>query len=388
MITIDKYCSYIQLITNHINAVSGDYIASNLVGRVDYGWVTYRDPDKNWYSKTYVPELNKMATSLIGMNSCNKWYYVKDSDLYDVYLNELFSNLEIRFKDEAYAKDTDEPALIKTIDSWKTQIRKEYDRSLHIKAIVWELLRTEFNTNVRRAIYDLARKALSLPENFDFDQFEDDGKQYTVVNYLNKWVRLDAVVGIFCNFRRYGYHFPVSPKDKEIVIKKEVYHPFLFEMRLVQIGPDIFDNNSKVEDLTLPDSLHHIEWSFWKCKKLKNIHISTSSPCQNPNYKSIDGVLFSGDGKTLIAYPNAHGNSYSIPDGVTSIEKFAFKSCDVIETLYIPQSMKRIGINAFYRCANLSHIVCDMNEQLFAFEGFIGDYMPFNASWFFKKNIK
>ncbi|MDR3147947.1 MAG: leucine-rich repeat domain-containing protein, partial [Treponema sp.] len=37
----------------------------------------------------------------------------------------------------------------------------------------------------------------------------------------------------------------------------------------------------------------------------------------NPAYTTIDGVLFSKDGRTLVAYPAGKGSSYAIPQGVT-----------------------------------------------------------------------
>ena len=79
---------------------------------------------------------------------------------------------------------------------------------------------------------------------------------------------------------------------------------------------------------------------------------------------SHDGVLYRFIGDIaqrhneceLIAYPNMHAKYYQIPDEieyyhrkrkVIGISKFAFKDCDNIETLYIPKSVKYIGLNAF-----------------------------------------
>lgn len=55
---------------------------------------------------------------------------------------------------------------------------------------------------------------------------------------------------------------------------------------------------------------------------LENINVSPD----NPVYKSIDGVLFSKDGKKLIWYPPTknEGKSYTVPNSVKTIASRAF----------------------------------------------------------------
>jgi hypothetical protein len=174
-----------------------------------------------------------------------------------------------------------------------------------------------------------------------------------------------------------------------VTIGSTISHPYLSEMTIVEIGPNVFDSNLEVETITIPNTVKRIDWSFWKCRKLSSINISSSGYRYESNcYKSIDGVLYSGDGKMLIAYPNNHGETYVIPDDVTTIGKFAFKSCTSINNLFIPNSLTRIEVNAFYRCENLKRIVCDMEYQKFQFDGFIGDYKPFDAQWYFISNVR
>ena len=61
--------------------------------------------------------------------------------------------------------------------------------------------------------------------------------------------------------------------------------------------------------------------SFLDCKNLKSIEINKN----NNKYKSIDGVLFTKDGKTLITYPaSKEESSYIIPIDVEEIEFDAF----------------------------------------------------------------
>ena len=74
---------------------------------------------------------------------------------------------------------------------------------------------------------------------------------------------------------------------------------------------------------------------------------------ENKNYSSLDGVLYSNDGKVLFAYPCSHGKVFEVPKGVEIIEKFAFKDCANLEMLVLPSTIKKIKINAFYRAIGL-----------------------------------
>lgn len=70
---------------------------------------------------------------------------------------------------------------------------------------------------------------------------------------------------------------------------------------------------------------------------------------ENEYFKSIDGVLFSKDGKRLIMYPAGRDNTpYVIPEGTEYIEKFAFYVDSLPERIEIPESVKEVGSNAFY----------------------------------------
>jgi len=102
-------------------------------------------------------------------------------------------------------------------------------------------------------------------------------------------------------------------------------------------------------------------------KTLKNINENTFSMCdsiegftvdgENADFKSVNGVLFSKDGTKLIRYPVAKKvSSYTIPNGVNSIEKYAFDRCSTLESITIPKTVNKIGAFAFRRCTNLESI--------------------------------
>ena len=77
----------------------------------------------------------------------------------------------------------------------------------------------------------------------------------------------------------------------------------------------------------------------------------------NKSYCTRDGVLFSGDMKKLLLYPtNKPDKSYQIPDGVESIQIYAFKNNRNLEEITMPDSVKKVGQAAFYGCKKLKYI--------------------------------
>ena len=92
--------------------------------------------------------------------------------------------------------------------------------------------------------------------------------------------------------------------------------------------------------VTLPKALTGYDaYLFDSCKALTAIYVQSGST----NFKSVSGVLYSYDGKTLMRYPIAKASeSYSIPDTVTKIANSAFYQCKNIKHLTVPSSVTNI----------------------------------------------
>lgn len=153
--------------------------------------------------------------------------------------------------------------------------------------------------------------------------------------------------GALDNFAEYGYykrtcgetvHIPEVDKVNGYPVTRILNSAFSYchELRLIYI----------------PKTVKDIEWNNLGCESLVGIYVDAGNPC----FMDIDGVLFTKDGKTIVAYPNGHGQSYAIPDGVDRINSFAFKGCCNLNELSIPDSVREIGDNAFYRCTSLLRI--------------------------------
>ena len=105
------------------------------------------------------------------------------------------------------------------------------------------------------------------------------------------------------------------------------------------------------------------------CPKLSNLYVSEA----NPIYKSVDGVLFSKDGKTLMLCPLGR-KEYVIPTEVNSIGDGAFEYCESLLEITIPDNVSSIGNVAFSGCNSLHEInipdnVSTIGDGVFAGSG-------------------
>lgn len=131
--------------------------------------------------------------------------------------------------------------------------------------------------------------------------------------------------------------------------------------------------NTAIAEITLPECLTSMfNAVFYGCKDLKKIHIPASltylgnnSPCigctslteitvseENPNYKSIDGALYSKDGLALIAYPCGRA-TVTIVDGTEKIGRQSFMGNPHITSVLLPASVSSIEPFAFQYCSSL-----------------------------------
>lgn len=105
-----------------------------------------------------------------------------------------------------------------------------------------------------------------------------------------------------------------------------------------------FSGCDKLESLSLGKSVESIDrQAFFSKSSLVEIIVDES----NPNFKSLDGVLYSKDGKTLVKVgAGVTCDSFMVMDGVQNIGDYAFENC-FIDTVVLPDSVVSIGKHAF-----------------------------------------
>lgn len=110
----------------------------------------------------------------------------------------------------------------------------------------------------------------------------------------------------------------------------------------------------------------HFGYASWVegCDKLEELSISS----ENPYFKSVNGIIYSKDGKTLGPVPKAIAFDSVDFNGVTEIGDYAFCDHQEIVNLKIPSKITSIGNHAFWRCQSLENV--DINGKVTS----IGDY--------------
>ncbi|MBR6209014.1 MAG: leucine-rich repeat protein [Oscillospiraceae bacterium] len=137
---------------------------------------------------------------------------------------------------------------------------------------------------------------------------------------------------------------------------------------VTRIDEAAFDYCSALTGINIPASVTSIDSSaFVFCPALEAITVAEG----NPSYCSIDGVLYSADGKTLCCVPGATAGSFVIPSEVTSIGARAFQTCGNLTSVTIPEGVTSIGDWAFGYCSGLTGItipaaVTDIGYAAFA----------------------
>lgn len=122
------------------------------------------------------------------------------------------------------------------------------------------------------------------------------------------------------------------------------------------IGESAFWCNMYLEELRLPASLENLAtFNFVGMDCLERFIVAEDNAC----VKTLDGgaVLLSADGSRFIHYCNwQERTSYTIPEGVTFIDSFAFEDWGTLNEIVVPEGVTTIRGAAFIRAFNLQRL--------------------------------
>lgn len=156
-------------------------------------------------------------------------------------------------------------------------------------------------------------------------------------------------------------------------------------LQTTKIEADAFRNCSSLHTIEVPTLVESIETSAG-CTALTEINVQAG----NSHYSSKDGVLLSGDGKSILWFPMGKKGEYTLPSTITTVGDYAFRNCRIetfhfadgltsigkyafynssVKEVSLPSTVKQIPTGLFQKCANLTTVHLGKNTEM------LGDYV-------------
>lgn len=147
----------------------------------------------------------------------------------------------------------------------------------------------------------------------------------------------------------------VLPRDcvvSHAIEKRHLKKAVIKDMKMLsdlQLNADtivIDDDNERVRESLATYGLAYAKYA-------KTIELTERT--RSIGYTDIDGIVYSADKKALIVCPGGMTKPVNIPEGTETISSFAFAE-SMIESVSMPDSLKRIEQHAFHGCGCLMHV--------------------------------
>ena len=197
----------------------------------------------------------------------------------------------------------------------------------------------------------VAQYALEVHNGASKIKTQGDCQFYTAggINYLFNYVGNDTEIALPTNYNGAdyvinAYAFYCRDQINKIIIPNGV----------TSIGDYAFYGCGSLISVTIGKGIMSIGKSVFESESLTSIEVDEN----NTAYKSIDGNLYSKDGKTLIQYARGKvATNFIIPDSVTSIGPYALNYCSNLTSVTISDSVISIDAAAFSYCYSLTSVL-------------------------------
>lgn len=182
-----------------------------------------------------------------------------------------------------------------------------------------------------------------------------------------------------------GHFTQTNVVGKAMLASCEKLKRIVLPLQTTKIETDAFRNCSSLHTIEVPTLVESIETSAG-CTALAEINVQAG----NSHYSSKDGVLLSGDGKSILWFPMGKKGEYTLPSTITTVGDYAFRNCRIetfrfadgltsigkyafynssVKEVSLPSTVKQIPTGLFQKCANLTTVHLGKNTEL------LGDYV-------------
>ncbi len=162
--------------------------------------------------------------------------------------------------------------------------------------------------------------------------------------------------------------FADGQETEDATVPERVMSPGYNWFTVTGVGDNAFYQNTCIKSITLPDTVRTIgDWSFAGCLSLSDINLISNIEtlgvgaffsCTSLKEVNMDyyGRLTS-IGNACFAYSGIQ--SLRLPQGLKKIEDSAFYMCEDLSYLALPRMLNKIGSGAFTGCSSIDSIFCD-----------------------------
>lgn len=153
-------------------------------------------------------------------------------------------------------------------------------------------------------------------------------------------------------YKTYAVITEYTGNDKDVKIPDE-----LEGVAVTKINERAFTNDKNkdiIHSIYIPTSVTDIDTvAFYNSQYLEEFKISSD----NKNFNVKDGVLYAGDKKSIVAYPeNKKDEEFTIPEGITTINNSQFAFCNNLKKVNLPSTLKIVGDYAFLSANQIKEI--------------------------------
>lgn len=175
-----------------------------------------------------------------------------------------------------------------------------------------------------------------------------------------------AIIRYAVDSSRTSYSLPETVKE----IKEQAFNgcDYLTSLTIPEgvetIGGSAFSNCDALTSVHIPASVSLIGGYLTKGSGIVEISVADG----NTAYKSVEGVLYTKDGKDLLEYPSAKQcDNLILPETVETVKAESFSWCEYIKSVVFTGNIEYIETSAFTHCSALESIEFDKLNQVYIY---------------------